>query len=397
MLVDRSFCEPMEKIAQKKDKSLETSGTTNEDLRDLIMNVNENVNHLSNQVKKEIRKPRIVNVIVNHTEPFYLPDTQYDKIKQAMKKNNISTANAIEGNRLFEPPILIDSDDDAMEILKKEPKFSANNSFTEVISEEFNVENEKSSLKIVLKEISFCAEIPKFKPPISKERLKIEMNSTKIDFDYEEPCNSNDISVNEVLFEICENENDYECAPKKQKYEIPLLNENATDDVCESSYNISRMNPFLGRIDLKRCFKSSKAFHKMMTRDCLLAPFKCLGFNCCYYSSNKENFTEHLILHGERTLTSDYFLFCAYCMFVGKNPKILVEHIETQHGANIYQCNKCFYRSCEPQSVFDHQNLYHQISEIHQCTNFFQPKNNDDLSNLNYLRISCEGTFTAYN
>ncbi|KAJ6225876.1 hypothetical protein RDWZM_004421 [Blomia tropicalis] len=99
--------------------------------------------------------------------------------------------------------------------------------------------------------------------------------------------------------------------------------------------------------------------------------YKCDVFHLgCYYTTSDQSlFADHL---AEKHFNQS--LFCFYCTYATDHKDDddghdeckqfvqfgqLIEHIQTIHGNQRYQCNLCFYRSVTPEQTMIHQSVEH--------------------------------------
>ncbi|XP_070496080.1 transcriptional regulator ATRX homolog [Chironomus tepperi] len=140
--------------------------------------------------------------------------------------------------------------------------------------------------------------------------------------------------------------------------------------------DMSLINKWIASQNKNHGFKDKETLNLMMSKSSLFSLFKCMGINCCYTTISYENFLDHLNIHMEENCSiKDYFLNCPYCLDKSSCPIDLIEHYKHVHYNCIYQCNLCFYRAAEQQSVFDHQVHYHikdsKNHKILECPNVF--------------------------
>lgn len=89
-----------------------------------------------------------------------------------------------------------------------------------------------------------------------------------------------------------------------------------------------------------------------------------MSIDCDFFTSEPNLFQDHLALHlhyqspDERNILS-----CAYCTFKGQNSQTLVDHVVNEHGADLYQCTQCFYRSFDLQ-VVTHMKIHHKTQPL---------------------------------
>ncbi|XP_053679233.1 uncharacterized protein LOC128730225 [Anopheles nili] len=131
--------------------------------------------------------------------------------------------------------------------------------------------------------------------------------------------------------------------------------------ISTTSYTQSNMISMKPWISLHKRLDSIK-----LTQQFLLSFFKCYGFNCGFHSDDAEAMRIHLGDHHNicKLRKGNYtWLQCCYCNYEGSSIKKLLEHIESKHQFCAFQCNRCFYRSRDCNSVFIHQNYHHRENE----------------------------------
>lgn len=106
--------------------------------------------------------------------------------------------------------------------------------------------------------------------------------------------------------------------------------------------------------------KNKETVDQMVTKDCLTDKYKCMGSSCCFHSNDSNEFLRHLRIH-ERIQAQDALSYgrCAYCSYTTANVQQLVQHLQTCHKYDKYQCTKCFYRSVVDHYIFTHQQICH--------------------------------------
>ena len=118
----------------------------------------------------------------------------------------------------------------------------------------------------------------------------------------------------------------------------------------------SLLRPWLESIDNKH----PKDVTTMLKVDCLLSTFKCMGSLCFMYTSDTQQFLNHLNSH-DQLFPEDAARYrrCAYCNFSGLNSDNLAVHILSVHKNDRYGCNKCFYKSISITHIINHSECYH--------------------------------------
>lgn len=125
--------------------------------------------------------------------------------------------------------------------------------------------------------------------------------------------------------------------------------------------------------------KSPRATQLLLRDTSLVALFKCMGINCYYSTGEANQMLQHLQYHEDYVSTQQIstneqldhlsWLECCYCDKMVDTCNLLVQHIQTEHAASIYQCPYCFYRSTAAANVETHLNEYHKRKDrlIMQC------------------------------
>lgn len=132
--------------------------------------------------------------------------------------------------------------------------------------------------------------------------------------------------------------------------------------------------------------KSTKIYEKMLSRKCLLDMYKCMDRDCCFTTPDPQVFLKHIADHlrNDGESRSNFLDHCPYCELVLEQTnyfqlaKNVAHHIMDWHQNEIYQCSKCFYRSREPESCFEHFNMKHGKAPklIFKCSKIQIPDEN---------------------
>ncbi|XP_053668245.1 uncharacterized protein LOC128718650 [Anopheles marshallii] len=96
----------------------------------------------------------------------------------------------------------------------------------------------------------------------------------------------------------------------------------------------------------------------------LTAPYKCIAHNCGFYTEASQTIGSHFKSHQKPTVPhpiarDSSWLECCYCGYASLSVYNLQKHVETVHKYSAYQCDRCCYRSRDPNSVRVHQRNYH--------------------------------------
>lgn len=125
--------------------------------------------------------------------------------------------------------------------------------------------------------------------------------------------------------------------------------------------------------------KSLHATQKLLRDASLIALFKCMGINCHFSTGDADKMLQHLQYHEDYVTTQQIstneqldhlsWLECCYCDTMVDTCNLLVQHIQMEHSASVYQCPYCFYRSAAIANVESHLNEYHVRKDkmIIQC------------------------------
>uniref|UniRef100_A0A182K0R8 C2H2-type domain-containing protein n=1 Tax=Anopheles christyi TaxID=43041 RepID=A0A182K0R8_9DIPT len=103
--------------------------------------------------------------------------------------------------------------------------------------------------------------------------------------------------------------------------------------------------------------------HKL-TVPYLIAEFKCTVYDCGFYTDTPETIKAHFETHQKPATQPAITRFspwleCWFCKHVAPNTSDLLEHVQIAHKHCGYQCDRCCYRSRDPNSVVVHQRKYH--------------------------------------
>lgn len=289
--------------------------------------------HKKEKLMNEVRKDLQANTV----EIQNFKDVVCSEIKNLQEiVTRGSPANAqifiVNADSYFNPTKIIESSDVVDDIKL---------SFEDLASDMKNVKSESALNDFKTETHSFKQEKPKpkplkkFRPPISKYRLKeMEAVSTK----------------------TAENPDSEKLSPSKS--------------VTASAPAVSKfllMNAWLARTSPEHCVKNSISLQKMLTKPSLISTFKCLSQSCSYTTLSQRNFQRHLKLHEEEN-GSEFLLFCPYCLFKGESSSELLNHY-TEHAHDKYQCGYCFYRSASSSSCWEHVKTHHSREPfiIYEC------------------------------
>lgn len=107
--------------------------------------------------------------------------------------------------------------------------------------------------------------------------------------------------------------------------------------------------------------KTNELAEIMQSEEGLSATYKCMSSTCSFYTIDSKLFIMHLEYHDKFTASDKAnYLMCAYCEFSGNSVGHLMEHFNSDHVYDCYQCKYCFYRSSTDFIVITHQNIIHK-------------------------------------
>lgn len=131
------------------------------------------------------------------------------------------------------------------------------------------------------------------------------------------------------------------------------------DSPKHQDLTFSLLRPWINVAQLKGKSKTKSASEEMLGNEtCLAALYKCMGFDCAFFSSDCALFTKHLELHQfYQSDDSRNFLSCAYCLFGSTSIVALTDHIKAVHGYDKFSCAFCFYRAFSDFYIFDKHKL----------------------------------------
>ncbi|KAL7037512.1 hypothetical protein ACKWTF_009257 [Chironomus riparius] len=224
--------------------------------------------------------------------------------------------------------------------------------------------------EILTKPVSIFHPSTTVEPPDSK----LNISFTNIKSELQPHCSKN-IPPNNIKQELSIDSKEYfRIIPQNTtNTEVPAIKDS---EKLKSLADMTVINKWIASQNNNHGFKDKETLNFMMLKNSLFSLFKCMGINCCYTTISYENFLDHLNIHMDSNCsTKDCFLNCAYCLNISKDPIDLIEHYKKIHFNCIYQCNLCFYRAAEQQSVYDHQVHYHSQDtrkhEILECPSVY--------------------------
>lgn len=123
--------------------------------------------------------------------------------------------------------------------------------------------------------------------------------------------------------------------------------------------NANKFMPWISARLQKAIIKYEVCVQKMLTKNALIALFKCMKPKCSFTTNNTEIFLNHSANHLLDKENDKAKFQCAYCLLSERDPKRLVHHINDVHSQDNYQCPHCFYRSREKESCYQHVIKHH--------------------------------------
>lgn len=128
------------------------------------------------------------------------------------------------------------------------------------------------------------------------------------------------------------------------------------------------LRPWLDDDDMK----SLSTIQKMTQVDCLRNLFKCMAAACFFNTNSSVSFAEHLAVHSKLNAPCQLreYARCAYCLFKASTITDLVSHIHIEHKFDVYGCTQCFYRAISPDTVRDHEKMFHKYTGIQIKCNY---------------------------
>lgn len=121
---------------------------------------------------------------------------------------------------------------------------------------------------------------------------------------------------------------------------------------------------------------------KKMSKIVLYARYKCMSPYCVFATNDESKMLNHLQHHeiymkfletALKVQIKDFsWTECAYCdRTFEKNSNDLVRHINEEHGASLFQCSYCYYRTMELDNIASHLAEFHKTSDkiVFLCEN----------------------------
>jgi hypothetical protein len=213
----------------------------------------------------------------------------------------------------------------------------------------------------------------KFRPPVSKHRKKVAETLTKL---AEEEIKTETFASQRELLNVAPStveipqETIVNLNSEKNPQEDLPVNIDSTDMDAQPSVHqlqlakFHRINAWLARNQGTWCVKFSHVLSKMQVKISLIATFKCMAKNCSYTTTDPNNFKKHLEFHQTKEDVDEFLNFCPYCFFKGRNFSNLIDHYNSLHQYDKFQCGYCFYRSADEQSTWEHIRRYHGSNPI---------------------------------
>lgn len=217
----------------------------------------------------------------------------------------------------------------------------------------------------------------KFRPPISKYKVP-PLDST-------EDMAEDEILTAPVPMEVTEAEGVNECVEQFTIVEPDSILE-IFENLTPSDVQFREINSWLARSYPNRSTKLPISFFKMLKTEALLSTYKCMVKFCSYTTISERNFQKHLNCHLAATSEIEFLFHCPYCCFNGTSTEALIVHYKS-HQHDKYQCQYCFYRSCNQESCWEHVQKFHSPPVIvYECP--LEEKPRDRIERLNRHRLN---------
>lgn len=145
----------------------------------------------------------------------------------------------------------------------------------------------------------------------------------------------------------------------------------STDDspklkkACKQSNTakLHEINAWLAQKQSRWCVKDKAVLKEMLERESLVSAYKCMVKDCSFTTISTRNFTKHLDCHEAADAEKRFLFRCPYCFFQGSSSTKLLDHYKI-HRFDRFQCGYCFYRSASAESCQEHIKSLHENSEI---------------------------------
>lgn len=265
------------------------------------------------------------------------------------------------------------------------------------------VEDTEKYIKMCITE-KIIDDHPKYRPPLSEARVKLNLkNLNSVESSFTPSIKTSTklaiVDVKSVCAEVKIESELNETKPNIFKDSDTISGLNYVEEPSNLYVDALSLNLFIGRVSEVHFKKKKTCFQAMKSNGGLWALYKCMGYECAYFTSKKENFKKHLESHEQSLIQiKDFFKNCPYCFLKSKTPDGLIEHLDIFHKHCRYQCSECFYRSAEPQAVFDHCQQFHGKSHILECENvpILKKLDNDEIAMYSEriaksMTVTCRG------
>ncbi|KAG5666935.1 hypothetical protein PVAND_014940 [Polypedilum vanderplanki] len=124
----------------------------------------------------------------------------------------------------------------------------------------------------------------------------------------------------------------------------------------EELLSIKNLYPWIEDENIKKSiFKTKNGIETLCSELCQFSTYKCMNDNCCYFTTDFDDFKRHLI----REHIDSYSHYCSFCLMSFKRPAELCSHIDLFHNLDRFQCSHCMYRASQKGYVFEHQKKFH--------------------------------------
>ncbi|KAL7048106.1 hypothetical protein ACKWTF_003219 [Chironomus riparius] len=141
---------------------------------------------------------------------------------------------------------------------------------------------------------------------------------------------------------------------------IVIQRQKSTDSQKDMS-SADLLRPWLKRKVKKYLMPTTRFLNNV---GAIISTYKCMSSKCSFYTIDRDLFNAHLRFHETHQTSDRDYMNCSYCdhIFNEKDQVMaLVDHIDSEHCFDKFQCKYCFYRSCVSLNVINHQRIYHAM------------------------------------
>lgn len=150
-------------------------------------------------------------------------------------------------------------------------------------------------------------------------------------------------------------------ADQQESADVSLKLEKACKQ--SSTEKFHEINAWLAKKQSGWCVKDKAVLKEMLKRESLVSAYKCMVRDCGFTTISTKNFTKHLDCHEAADAEKRFLFRCPYCFFQGSSSAKLLDHYKI-HRFDRFQCGYCFYRSASAESCQEHIKSLHENSEI---------------------------------